>query len=46
MKSDLSLGDLKKQKKSSIKKELSKRIRIFFDSELPYETRTKIKKSL
>ena len=41
MKSDLSLGDLKKQKKqkSSIKKSSQKDFE-FFDIEAPYETRT------
>ena len=44
MKIDYSLGELKKNKKlkSFVKRELSNRIRLFFDSELPYETRTSL----
>ena len=41
MKSDQSLGDLKNTKFSK-KKQLSNRIRIFFYSKLPYETRTRL----
>ena len=42
MKSDLSLGDLKKQKKSRkfLLKNSSQKISYFFDIEAPYETRT------
>ena len=42
MKSELSLGDLKKKKskKNFHKKELSNKFRFFFDIEAPYETRT------
>ena len=45
MKSEMSLGDLKKRKifKNFYKKrELSIRITFFFDSEHPYETRTSL----
>ena len=45
MKSDLPLGDLKKEKnveKFYKKNELSNRIRFFFEFEPPYETRTSV----
>ena len=43
MKSDLSLGDLKAKKVEKFyKKELSNRIRFFFDIEPPFETRTSL----
>ena len=42
MKSDLSLGDLKKQKSRKVLKKAQIDLEFFFDIEAPYETRTSL----